>query len=80
MGFGHSKSEILRELETILNSREFSHAGRLSSFLRYVVEQSVEGRRESLKESVIGTEVFPKPVGYAHGSIPSAARRQVRTV
>jgi Tol biopolymer transport system component len=64
MAGGHSKSEILHELEAILTSREFANAGRLSAFLRYVVENSIEGKRECLKESVIGTEVFGRPAGY----------------
>src|SRR3954453_8437016 len=64
MAGGFSKSDVLHELETVLTSREFSNAERLSSFLRYVVENSIEGRREYLKESVIGTEVFGRPAGY----------------
>ncbi len=63
-GNGSSKAEILRELEIVLAAREFSGAGRLSSFLRYVVERSVDGDFDSLKESIIGTEVFGRPVGY----------------
>jgi Tol biopolymer transport system component len=61
---GSSKEEILRELESVLAAREFSGAGRLSAFLRYVVERSLEGDLDSLKESIIGTEVFGRPVGY----------------
>jgi Tol biopolymer transport system component len=64
MAVRYSKGEILHELEAILTSREFSNAERLSSFLRYVVENSIEGRRECLKESVIGAEVFGRPAGY----------------
>jgi Tol biopolymer transport system component len=60
----YSKFEILHELEAILTSREFANAERLSAFLRYVVENSVEGKRECLKESVIGTEVFGRVAGY----------------
>jgi Tol biopolymer transport system component len=63
-GDGFPKPEILRELETVLAAREFANAERLSAFLRYVVERSVEGDRDSLKESIIGTEVFGRPVGY----------------
>lgn len=61
---GFPKADILHELEVILAAREFSGAGRLSAFLRYVVERSVEGDFESLKESIIGAEVFGRPVGY----------------
>ncbi len=74
----YSKSEILHELGVILASREFANAERLSAFLRYVVENSIEGKREYLKESVIGTEVFGRSAGYdpkAEPIVRTEARR-----
>jgi len=46
------------ELQKILSSHVFSASGRLRQFLRFVVEQSLRGQRETLKESVLGVRVF----------------------
>ncbi len=55
---------IQAELERILSSRGFSSSPRLGRFLRYCVEQSLDGRFEELKESMIGVNVFDRPPGY----------------
>ena len=55
---------IQSELERILSSKEFVASPRLVRFLRYCVEQSREGRVESLKESVIGVHVFDRAASY----------------
>ena len=39
-------------------------AGRLSAFLRFIVEEAAAGRADGLKETVIGAAVFGKPPGY----------------
>lgn len=53
-----------RELERILASPGFARNERLSRFLRFVVEQHLDGRDEELKESLIGIEVFGRSPGY----------------
>ena len=58
------ESDVLAELDAILASREFGGADRLCRFLRFVVQRTLAGDRESLKESVIGTEVFDREPGY----------------
>lgn len=65
-----SREAVLRELENILASHYFLHAGRCKQFIRYVVEHKLEGRQEKLKERTIGTEVFQRPPGYATGEDP----------
>jgi adenylate cyclase len=50
--------QIQAELKRILSSRVFRHTELLSRFLRYIVEQSIAGHHECLKESVLGVEVF----------------------
>jgi hypothetical protein len=65
-----SREAVLRELDSILASHYFQHAGRCKQFLRYVVEQKLEGQQEKLKERTIGTEVFQRPPGYATGDDP----------
>jgi Tol biopolymer transport system component len=48
----------------ILNSPEFRNSPRLSRFLTYVVEESLAGRQEQIKESAIGVAVFDRKPGY----------------
>src|SRR5215471_1425641 len=58
------EAAVLAELDRVLASREFSGADRLSRFLRFVVERTLAGDRDSLKESVIGTQVFDREPSY----------------
>lgn len=64
------REAVLRELDDILASQYFLHAGRCTQFLRYVVQQKLAGQQEKLKERTIGTEVFQRPPGYATGDDP----------
>lgn len=50
-----------RQLERVLASPGFSRNERLSQFLRFIVEQHLEGKDAELKESVIALEVFGRP-------------------
>jgi adenylate cyclase len=56
-----SSAEVHAELERILASRCFEQAGRSSSFLRFVVEQTLAGQGERLKGYTIAVEVFGRP-------------------
>ncbi|HEY2860553.1 MAG TPA: tetratricopeptide repeat protein [Terracidiphilus sp.] len=47
-----------RQLERVLASSGFSRNERMARFLRFVVEQHLEGKDSELKESVIAIEVF----------------------
>jgi hypothetical protein len=51
-------------LGEILASPEFRASQKCQSFLTYVVEEVLAGRQESLKERVIGTEVFGRAPGF----------------
>jgi hypothetical protein len=55
---------VREELERVLASREFQNSKLCQSFLRYVVDHTLSGQRESLKERTIGVEVFGKPTSY----------------
>lgn len=46
------------QLERILSAKRFAHSERLSRFLRFTVEQTLTGKAESLKEYLVGVEVF----------------------
>jgi Tol biopolymer transport system component len=55
-----SNEAIRIQLEKILASQGFVHSDRMSRFLRFVVEQTIQGQADQIKESVIGMEVFDK--------------------
>src|SRR5262252_6679726 len=58
-------SETVRsQLVKILASEGFARNDRISSFLRFVVEQELSGSGNQLKESVIGVEVFGRRPDY----------------
>ncbi len=57
-------AEIRAQLDRILSDFALSGANRRSRLLRYLVEQTLEDRAESLKESVIATEVFDRAPSY----------------
>jgi TolB-like protein len=51
-------------LARLLQSRGLAGASRLSRLLTYVVEQSLAGRGDELKEYSLGVEVFDRPSDY----------------
>ena len=57
-------SEVLRQLERILAHSLFRVSPRLSRFLRFAVENTLAGRSDQLKESVVGVEVFERGAAY----------------
>jgi adenylate cyclase len=59
-----SGDDVRRQLDRLLASAGFANAGRMSRFLRFVVEKSLAGEGERLKEYVIGIEVFDRDASY----------------
>ncbi len=59
-----SGDEVRGQLDRLLASAGFANAGRMSRFLKFVVEQSLAGQGERLKEYVIGVEVFDRDTNY----------------
>ncbi len=53
-------AEIRRQAERVLASRAFSSSGRMSRFLRFTVERTLEGRGGELKEYLLGVEIFDR--------------------
>ena len=56
--------DVRRQLDRLLASAVFANAGRMSRFLRFVVDKSLAGEGERLKEYVIGVEVFDRDAAY----------------
>ena len=57
---GFAPSTVSSELDKILSSSTFIRSKRLGRFLRFTVEQCLEGRQGALKEYLVGVEVFNK--------------------
>jgi TolB-like protein/Flp pilus assembly protein TadD len=51
---------LLKQLERVLNSHTFHQVDRLKRFLAFIVNEAVAGRRNDLKEYVVGVQVFGK--------------------
>ena len=56
--------EVREQLDRILLSPAFRNSKRYSSLLKHVVERTLEGRCDPLKERTIGVEVFGRAPDY----------------
>ncbi len=61
------RAAIVRELESILTSKVFRASKRSQQFLSYVVNQTLEGHADLLKERSLGVELFHRPPSYSTG-------------
>lgn len=60
-GFSSEDRNVVKDhLERVLASPNFAHSHRSQSFLRYIVEETLAGRAEQIKERNIGVDVFGK--------------------
>jgi TolB-like protein len=57
-------AKIREHLSRILTSEIFVRSERLSRFLRYVVERTLEGRCDEINEYSIGVEVYDRPTAF----------------
>jgi serine/threonine-protein kinase len=57
-------AEIQAQLELICSSPQFIKSERMNRFLRFVVEQALQGNGDDLKEYTIGVEVFDKDASF----------------
>jgi TolB-like protein len=71
------EQEVRAELSRILQSPLFAQSDRLGRFLRFTVESVLTGNGDSLKEYVIGTEVYDRQPPY-HPSLDSIVRTEAR--
>jgi len=55
---------IRAALQRVLQSQEFRSSRRSQDFLRYVVERTIDGHSDSLKERTIGVDVFGRTAEY----------------
>jgi serine/threonine-protein kinase len=59
-GASVSPESVKSELARVLRSSTFAAAERHRRFLRFVVEETIVGRREGIKEAVLALEVFDR--------------------
>src|ERR1700739_953362 len=64
------KSAIHEQLERLLSNPYFSHSRRFPSFMRYVVEKTLGGEEDALKERTLGVEIFGRKADYDTASDP----------
>lgn len=58
------KRAIEAQLELLLANPYFSHSRRFPSFLRYIVNATINGQADTLKERTLGIEIFGKDADY----------------
>ena len=61
---GKQRDEVQQQLERLLSNSHFSHSKRFPSFLRFIVQEELEGRGDQLKERTLGIEVFGRDANY----------------
>jgi hypothetical protein len=61
---------VLQQLERMLKSRHFRNSKRYPAFLAYIVRRRLDGELDSLKERILGIEVFKRPHDYDTGADP----------
>src|SRR5215831_8122086 len=59
-----NEERVREELDRVLASHEFRTSKRSQEFLRYVVDHTLAGQGDLLKERTIGMEVFGRPDSY----------------
>lgn len=59
-----SAEKILAQLELLARDENFSSSRRSIAFLKYVVEETLKGFDDQIKERTIGIEVFGRPSSY----------------
>lgn len=61
------RTAVLRHLKEIVGGDAFRGSPRSAQFLTFIVEQAIAGRFDSLKERVIGIEIFGRAPSYDTG-------------
>ena len=69
-GGGPSGEAVLEQLERILAHQEFHATDRMQDFLRFVVEETLAGREDTIKGYTIATRVFGRGDDFDSGQDP----------
>src|SRR5579862_7166259 len=61
---------VLQQVDRMLKSRHFRNSRRYPAFLAHIVRRTLDGDLDSLKERILGIEVFKRPHDYDTGADP----------
>src|ERR1700760_4277452 len=64
------RTAIQEQLERLLSNSHFNQSRRFPSFLRFVIDQTLLGQTDMLKERTLGIEIFGRPASYDTASDP----------
>jgi hypothetical protein len=68
------RANIEKELERVLTAPPFTNSQRCTSFLRHLVELTLSGDIDRIKERTLGIEVFDRPANYDMNADPIVRR------
>jgi hypothetical protein len=66
------KDRVRRQMERLLETAHFKNSRRYPALFRFIVEETLEGRGEFLKERLLGVRVFNRPPDYDTADDPIA--------
>jgi hypothetical protein len=64
------KAKVRRQLNRLLETSHFKNSQRYPPLFRFIVEETLEGRGEFLKERLLGVRVFGRPADYDTATDP----------
>jgi hypothetical protein len=64
------KDQVRQQMNRLLESSHFRNSRRYPALFRFLVEETLEGRGEFLKERLLGVHVFDRPADYDTASDP----------
>src|ERR1700760_4199479 len=71
---------VREHLKEVLASQEFAGSKRSRDFLQLIIEHTLAGRRDNLRERMIGAEMFGRPIDYdtANDAVVRVKANEVR--
>lgn len=64
------RKKIRQQLNRLLETHHFKNSKRYPTLLRFIVEETLDGRGEFLKERLLGVHVFDRPADYDTAADP----------
>jgi len=64
------RDKVREQLSRIVKTHHFNNSRRYPALLRFIVEETLEGRGEFLKERLLGVRVFDRPADYDTATDP----------
>lgn len=67
----YSQTQVLEELQTVLQDAKFAAAPQMSAFLKFVVMQTLEGKADRIKAYTVAVDALGKPSTFDPQNDPS---------